>query len=49
MKALTGKEMVALLEKHGWHIVKIRGSHCIIPEYALKNHKITQDYHKTSQ
>ncbi|MCK4352105.1 type II toxin-antitoxin system HicA family toxin [candidate division WOR-3 bacterium] len=30
MKALTGKEMVALLERYGWRVVRVRGSHYIM-------------------
>ncbi|MBI4722199.1 MAG: type II toxin-antitoxin system HicA family toxin [Candidatus Stahlbacteria bacterium] len=37
MKALTGKEMVALLEKDGWYVVRIKGSHHIMTK---KNSKI---------
>ncbi|MBI1291215.1 addiction module toxin, HicA family [bacterium] len=27
---MTGKEMLKLLQKHGWHVVRIRGSHHIV-------------------
>jgi len=27
MKTYTGKELIRLLEKHGWEIVRIEGSH----------------------
>lgn len=30
MKTYTGKEMVRLLERHGWRVSRIRGSHHIL-------------------
>jgi predicted RNA binding protein YcfA (HicA-like mRNA interferase family) len=27
VKALTGKEMARILERHGWTLVRVRGSH----------------------
>ena len=30
MKALRGKEMVRLLERHGWAVARVHGSHYIL-------------------
>ncbi|MFH1562288.1 MAG: type II toxin-antitoxin system HicA family toxin [Nitrospirota bacterium] len=30
MKTLTGEEMVELLKKHGWYLLRISGSHYIM-------------------
>ena len=29
MKPLTGKELAALLERHGWQLMRVQGSHHI--------------------
>jgi len=29
MKPLTGKELSSLLERHGWSLLRIRGSHYV--------------------
>ncbi len=35
MKALTGEEMVELLKKHGWYLLRISGSHYIMKKEGL--------------
>jgi predicted RNA binding protein YcfA (HicA-like mRNA interferase family) len=30
MKALRGKEMVRLLERHGWAVARVHGSHYVL-------------------
>jgi predicted RNA binding protein YcfA (HicA-like mRNA interferase family) len=30
MKALRGKEMVRLLERHGWAVARVHGSHHVL-------------------
>jgi predicted RNA binding protein YcfA (HicA-like mRNA interferase family) len=29
MKSISGKELVKILEGHGWHLLRVRGSHHI--------------------
>jgi predicted RNA binding protein YcfA (HicA-like mRNA interferase family) len=29
MKSLSGKELAAILEKHGWQLLRVQGSHHI--------------------
>lgn len=35
MKTLTGEEMVELLKKHGWYLLRISGSHYIMKKEGL--------------
>jgi predicted RNA binding protein YcfA (HicA-like mRNA interferase family) len=30
MKTFTGKELIRLLERHGWEVVRVEGSHHIL-------------------
>ncbi|QDZ39646.1 type II toxin-antitoxin system HicA family toxin [Euhalothece natronophila Z-M001] len=29
MKSISGKEFAKILEKHGWHLLRVKGSHHI--------------------
>jgi predicted RNA binding protein YcfA (HicA-like mRNA interferase family) len=36
VKALSGKEFVRLLERHGWRLLRINGSHHIYGLFAYR-------------
>ena len=41
---MTGKEMIKLLEKNGWQVVRIRGSHHMLRKVG-EQEKITVPVH----
>lgn len=36
MKSLTGQELAKLIERHGWNLVRIHGSHHIYNKAGVK-------------